>query len=63
MPVALKLLNDSSTNSSTIEVAQSVKSLGVHFDKDMTLNNRTDFLAGKVSQIAGLTFSLFSPLH
>lgn len=52
------LQEDLRINSSTIEIAESIKSLGVHFDQHMTWNNHTDFVAGKLSQIAGLIYSL-----
>lgn len=44
-------------NSSTIEVVQSIKCLGVHFDHDMTWRSHVDFLIGKLSQVLGVVYS------
>lgn len=59
----ISLQSDIMLNHSNLEVLASAKTLGIFFDHDMSWNSHINYLAGKLSQIAGQVFALkFLPL-
>lgn len=59
----MSLPSDVLLNNSILEILTSAKTLGVIFDEDMSWNSHINYIAGKLSQIAGRVYALkFLPL-
>lgn len=56
----VSLQSDIRLNHCNLEVVTSAKTLGIIFDQDMSWSSHTNYLAGKLSQIAGQVFALKS---
>lgn len=54
----VNLQTDTFIGSSRIELVRAAKALGVFFDSHMSWADHIDFFAGKLTQVAGILFSL-----